>query len=315
MLVNRAYYRVKPLIPRRLQIAVRRWVAARKRSLYRDVWPIDPKAGGASQARCRWPEGKKFALVLTHDVETNKGQEKCREIMLLEKGLGFQSCFNFVARRYEVSRELRHHLIENGFEVGVHGLYHDGRLFESKKIFEKRAILINQYIKEWGSVGFTSPSMHRNPDWIHDLNVEYAQSTFDTDPFEPDPGGQGRIFPFWVNGRGAGIGYVEQPYTLPQDFTLYILLREKNIEIWGKKLDWIADRGGMALLDTHPDYMNCNGKGCGFEEYPMDFYKRFLEYVRVKYEGEYWNPLPREMARFWKENMVEKAAGGSVVLG
>jgi len=146
-------------------------------------------------------------------------------------------------------------------------------------------------------------------DWIHDLNIEYDQSTFDTDPFEPDPEGQARIFPFWVNGRESGIGYVELPYTLPQDFTLYILLKEKNTEIWEKKLDWIADKGGMALLDTHPDYMNCNGKGCGLEEYPRDFYKGFLDYVRVKYEGEYWNALPREMARFWKENMVETAAG------
>ena len=51
-------------------------------------------------------------------------------------------------------------------------------------------------------------------------------------------------------------GYVELPYTLPQDFLLFILLQEKNIDTWKKKLDWIVDHGGMALFIAHPDYMN-----------------------------------------------------------
>src|SRR4029077_1472652 len=54
-------------------------------------------------------------------------------------------------------------------------------------------------------------------------------------------------------------GYVELPYTLPQDFTLFLLLREESPEIWCRKLDWIAGHGGMALVDTHPDYMAVNG--------------------------------------------------------
>lgn len=28
----------------------------------------------------------------------------------------------------------------------------------------------------------------------------------------------------------------------------------------------------MALLITHPDYMNCNRGGCGIEEYLMEFF-------------------------------------------
>ena len=34
---------------------------------------------------------------------------------------------------------------------------------------------------------------------------------------------------------------------------LFILMREKNIDIWKQKLDWIAKHGGMALVNTHPD--------------------------------------------------------------
>jgi len=79
-------------------------------------------------------------------------------------------------------------------------------------------------------------------------------------------------------------------------------MKEKNIAIWKQKLDWIAEHGGMALLNTHPDYMNFDGKKLGLEEYPADYYLEFLEYVKERYKGQYWHVLPREMARFWKNN-------------
>ena len=164
------------------------------------------------------------------------------------------------------------------------------------------------YLKDWKSVGFVSPSMHHNLDWNHELNIEYDASTFDTDPFEPQPDGITTIFPFVVHGTNGQRGYVELPYTLPQDFTLFVIMKEKNIDIWKRKLDWIAEIGGMALLITHPDYMNGNNGRCTSDEYPMEFYREFLDYVKGKYEGRYWNPLPKEMASFWKENCKDNFA-------
>jgi len=96
--------------------------------------------------------------------------------------------------------------------VGVHGLLHDGKLYQSRELFLKRAKRINHYLAQWGAVGFRSPAMHRNLDWIHDLNIEYDASTFDTDPFEPQADGTGTIFPFFVR-KGVGEeGYVEFLY-------------------------------------------------------------------------------------------------------
>jgi len=43
--------------------------------------------------------------------------------------------------------------------------------------------------------------MFHNLKWIHDLNISYDASTFDTDPFEPQHDRAGTIFPFWVNGN------------------------------------------------------------------------------------------------------------------
>src|SRR3990172_562574 len=297
---TRFFYILKPFIPRRVQILLRRALIVIRAPLHKDVWPINERSNKKPEGWSGWPEQKQFAFVLMHDVETNLGQSKCRQLMQLEEEIGFRSSFNFVPERYLVSSKLRQDLVEKGFEIGVHGLKHDGKLFLSRKRFSQQAIHINQYLKGWESVGFVSPSMHSNLDWMHELDIEYDASTFDTDPFEPQPSGMETIFPFTVHGDNGQRGYVELPYTLPQDFTLFVLMKEKNIDIWKKKLDWIVERGGMVLLITHPDYMNGHNGRCTIDEYPMELYKELLNYVKYKYEGQYWHPLPKEIARFWK---------------
>lgn len=301
LLIYRMYYFMKPIFPRRLQLFLRRKMLLRRRESLENIWPIYAEAGKLPENWTRWPGQKQFALVLTHDVETDIGQGKCYKLTSLEKELGFRSSFYFVPERYSVSTDLRQYLTDNGFEIGVHGLFHDGRLFKSSRIFQKRAAQINHYLNEWESIGFRSPAMHHNLGWIHDLNIEYDASTFDTDPFEPQPDGVGTIFPFLVRGNSDQRAYVELPYTLPQDFTLFVLMKEKDIEIWKRKLDWIVKCGGMALLNTHPDYMNFDGNKGEVDEYPVGHYVEFLEYIKRKYEGIYWHILPKEIARFWSK--------------
>ena len=306
MFLNKIFYNLKPFIPRFVQIALRRQVVLYKRKHCGHIWPIDPDAGKTPDKWLGWPDKKRFAMAFAHDVDTQRGHDKCRQLMDLEENLGFKSSFNFVAERYIVSQSLRDEIISRGFEIGVHGLKHDGKLFKSKKIFNKRAERINYYLKEWGADGFTSPSMHHNLDWMHALNIEYDISTFDTDPFEPQPDAVGTIFPFRVRNNSSENGFIELPYTLPQDFSLFVIMMEKNINIWKKKLDWIAAKGGMALVNTHPDYMRFDGEDCSTETYPSNYYKEFLLYVRDKYNGQYWHALPGEIARFWKNTVVMK---------
>lgn len=334
---NWLFYTAKPVIPRRFQIFLRRRLAAYKRRKYDHIWPIDPNSATPPEGWEGWPDGKKFALVLSHDVDTIVGYNKVLDLAALEERLGFRSTFNFVPERYgKVSLNLLDELRRHGFSVGVHGLKHDGKLFLSRRIFERSAVRINAYLSEWKTGGFSSPSMHRNLHWMTALNIDYSICTFDTDPFEPQPDGVGTIFPFLVyrnSGQDAGKGYriqktgdsgenskssperrtqnqessfyIEVPYTLPQDSTLFVILQEKTIGIWKRKLDWVAEKGGMALLNTHPDYMNGSSKW-GLEEYPMRFYEEFLHYIKENYEGRYWHALPKEVARFWREKMVPR---------
>jgi len=264
-------------------------------------WPVDLKANGKPRGWQGWPNQSRFALVLTHDVESARGVGLTPPVMDLESELGFRSSFNFVAEDYLVPPALRARMASNGFEVGLHGIHHNPGLYFSQASFLRNARKINRHLGDWGSVGFRSPAMYRNLEWLHKLDITYDASTFDTDPFEPQPDGAQTIFPFLVNAPDGSSGYVELPYTLAQDFTLFVILREKTIDIWKRKLEWIAENGGMALLITHPDYMHFGDGKKGREQYPASYYKELLVHIKNKYEGLYWHALPRDVARFWKE--------------
>ena len=62
-------------MPRRLQIEARRKYANWQMSRNGHHWPIDPEAGKKPAGWPGWPDGKRFALVLTHDVERAEARE------------------------------------------------------------------------------------------------------------------------------------------------------------------------------------------------------------------------------------------------
>ena len=99
-------------------------------------------------------------------------------------------------------------------------------------------------------------------------------------------------------------GYVELPYTLPQDSTLFLLLREKTPEIWLRKLDWIAENGGMALLNIHPDYLRFAGEPPSPRTYPFGLYADLLRQISQRYAGNFWSAPPAGVARFVRQSVV-----------
>ncbi len=324
------YYHAKPFLPWGFRMAIRRLFAFRKRQRYQATWPIDPSSSLSPSDWSGWPDDKSFAFLLSHDVETQIGYDKIGPLVDLEESLGFRSVVNFIPEgQYRISDQLIKDLKARGFEVGVHGLHHDGKLYNSLVRFNLRSKKINKYLKDWGATGFRSPLMHHNLNWLHALNIAYDASTFDTDPFEPQPDGVKTIFPFWVpkhpeigsqrpevgeqkpEGRPQTSehrtqessstlppsldGYVEIPYTLPQDSTLYLLLKEKTNKIWKEKTAWLSQNGGMAFMNVHPDYIDFNENGSP-STYPVSLYKEYLEHVKAAYGGQYWHATPGEVA-------------------
>jgi len=312
---------LKPLLPRCLRLAGRRVFAKWIRLANTDTWPIDEASAKAPADWLGWPENKKFAFVITHDVEGAVGIAKCQRLAEIEMELGFRSSFNFIPEGgHEVPASLRRWLIEHGFEVGVHDLHHDGKLYRNREAFRKSANTINRYIAEWGAVGYRSGFMLHNYDWHHDLNIAYDASSFDTDPFEPQPDGVRTIFPFWIPlskdtdlgfkadaSKAQRTGYVELPYSLPQDSTLFFVLKEKTPEIWLRKLDWVARHGGMALVNVHPDYIQLPGEAARHQTYPVDHYTQLLRHIRDTYTNTYWHKLPREVATLTYKPLAKPA--------
>lgn len=307
MVLRRVYYSLKPHLPWGLRIGMRRMVARHLRRVTTDRWPIDPAASKQPEGWPGWPGGKKFAVVLTHDVEGLDGLERCRELAEQEIKLGFRSSFNFVPEgTYAQDPALRAWLTQNGFEVGVHDLEHDGRLFSSQAEFERKAERINCYLRNWAAKGFRAGFMLRQLDWLHKLDISYDSSTFDTDPFEPQPEPAGTIFPFWVPAPGAGPdeqgrGYAELPYTLPQDSTLFVVHQERSNAIWRDKLQWVAAHGGMVLLNVHPDYLQFKGRRPEPRRTVLDHYLDLLRFLKTRFPDAYWHALPHQVAAFVRD--------------
>ncbi len=300
-LAKRVYYRVKPFFPQPLAWVLRKWYSNPDRQKFPLQWPVEPRYALFQRELIRqvmlltgynplrfvnfWPDRKRFALVLTHDVEKMEGQGHVRAVADLEESLGFRSSFNFIPERYAIDLELVDDLKRRGFEVGIHGLRHDGKLFLSKSGFDERCDRINACLKEYGAVGFRSPLTHRNPEWMQALKIEYDLSFFDTDPYEPMPGGTMSIFPYFLG------HFVELPYTLMQDYTLASFLKEETPKFWLDKIEFIEQLNGMALVNSHPDYLR--------NDRTWNVYASFLKSMKEK--ESIFHALPRDVARWWRK--------------
>ena len=301
---RRLYYILKPIFPRTFIKFVQCLNAKSAMDAFPLHWSIEERYAqfqweiirqlalemGITSLNFRhfWPGGRRYAVVLTHDIETKKGQAFAGAIADLEESLGFRSSFNFVPERYALDHGLIQELSARGFEIGIHGLKHDGKLYCSKSFYTNRAEQINHYLQEFNAVGFRSPLMHRNPEWLQELQIEYDLSFFDTDPYQSMPGGCMSIWPFFIG------HFVELPYTLAQDCTTCYVLGEKTPRLWLEKLAFIEKYCGMALLNTHPDYL--------LESKIWNLYVAFLNALTER-ENQ-WHALPNEAASWWRKRHI-----------
>ena len=143
------FYFLKPGIPRYVQLKIRRLIAKRIKKIHSKDWPINYNSNNPPENWTGWPGKKKFAVVLRHDVESIYGMKNIDTLIEVEKNLGFKSSFNFSPERYDVPETLIAEIKKKGFEVGLHGLKHDGNYYFSKKEFQKRAVRINKYLRDW----------------------------------------------------------------------------------------------------------------------------------------------------------------------
>ena len=312
----RAYYALKKLIPRGMQLAARRALVRAQGVPAFPAWPSDSsvsrllhfyagcalRAAGLDEGAFTWfwPPGQHAALVLTHDVEGDDGIRLALELADLEEAHGFRSSFNFGAW-YDVDPGVLNELRSRGFEIGMHGLTHDRQLFASREGFQERLPGLRELARELDAVGFRSPATHRVFEWLAELPVDYDCTIPNSDPYEPQPGGCCSIWPYFIG------PVVELPYTLPQDHTVLTLLRHRSPALWLEQAAGIAQSYGLIQCVSHPDpgYLGDADKRAVYAE--------FLQGIAT--QSGVWRALPREVSAWWRQREMTDAGVAGVTHG
>jgi hypothetical protein len=236
-----------------------------------------------------WPDHYKSCLIVTHDVEDREGKEFCHRLMDMDEAFGFRSSFQVVPEeRYKVSRSYLDQITDRGFEVNVHDLKHDGRLFAEHDEFRRRAQRVNQYGREFGAAGFRSGALYRNADWYDALDFQYDMSIPNVAHLDPQRGGCCTVMPYFIGKM------VEIPVTCTQDYTLIHILKDHSLDLWKKQVDLIREHHGLVSVLVHPDYV--------IEPRAQDLYRSLLAYLAEQRDAHHmWAPLPREVAEWWQQ--------------
>jgi hypothetical protein len=297
------YYRLKRFVPRRAQLAARRALIRVQGTPDFPAWPLEQSlvhlvrfyalcllaASGKDELPFDWfwPESHRAAAILTHDVESVEGLRRAVDLADLEEARGLRSSFNIVARWYPLDLGIIEDLLARGFELGVHGVYHDRSMFASRSSFEEQLPIVEEMAERVNASGFRSPATHRVVGWLGELPVEYDCSIPHSDPFEPIPGGCCSLWPFFIG------EVVELPYTLPQDHTLFTLLGRRSIDLWKTQLEAIERLHGLVQVVSHPD------PGYLADRPKRMLYESFLDFLCER--ESLWKPLPRQVAEWWKQ--------------
>jgi hypothetical protein len=315
------YYLLRPLLP----VSIRKYLQRRRLSDWQSLafprWPTDRtveeiherllllslKAKGLQRVPFVWfwPNGARSCAIMTHDVEELAGLNFCSPLMDLDEAAGIRSSFQIVPEvRYPVPGTLLDEIRTRGFELNIHDLNHDGRLYSSRAEFRRRIQRIHQHAREYGALGFRSGVLHRNQAWYDDLEFSYDMSIPNVAHLDPQRGGCCSLMPFFIG------KVLELPVTMIQDYSLFHILNDYSIGIWTRQLNAITENHGLANFIVHPDYI--------IERRARAVYQALLEHLaEVREERKIWIALPREVDRWWRERsqmkIVSDGSGWQIV--
>jgi hypothetical protein len=248
-----------------------------------------------------WPDGAQACAVMTHDVEGPAGADFCGELMDIDDRYGIKSSFQLVPEvRSGDTRPVREEIGRRGFEVNLHDLNHDGRLFDNRPLFLERAALISHYSRAFECRGFRSGAMYRRQEWFDALDISYDMSVPNVAHLEPQRGGCCTVMPYFV-GR-----VLELPSTTVQDYSLFHILGDYTIDLWRQQSESILDQNGLMTFITHPDYL--------IEPRAREVYEQLLAHiVHLRSRRNVWTTVPSEVDRWWRNRsqmrLVASASG------
>ena len=303
--VSKAYYAVRPLLAVGFRKHLQRACLRDWQNIPFPNWPVDRRVEQIFETLLAlslrthsvdeipfvwfWPDGFENCVVMTHDVETEKGRDFVPHLMDLDEANDLVSSFQVVPEgRYEVREAFLSSIRDRGFEINIHDLNHDGSLFADRQRFVRRAERINAYGRMYGADGFRSAILYRNLDWMSVLDFRYDMSVPTAGHLEAQRGGCCSLMPFY-NGR-----ILELPLTTTQDYSLFHILKQNSIDVWKRQIAEITSHHGLVTMIVHPDYIA--------EPREQTIYKSLLRHLNeVRSRGRSWMTLPREVYRWWRD--------------
>lgn len=299
-----AYYRLRPLMGVGLRKHLQRVHASGWRNIHFPHWPVDTSVEQLSEALLLsamkakrvdripfvwfWPQAAKSCVVMTHDVESQKGYGFCRDLMDMDDAHGIKASFQLVPEgSYEVSQSMIWEIRDRGFEVNIQDLNHDGYLFAERAEFLRRVQKINHYGRMYGATGFRAAVLYRNLNWYDALDFSYDMSVPNVAHLDPQRGGSCTVMPYFVG------DVLEIPLTTTQDYTLFHLLGDYSLDLWKAQAGTIQAKNGLLSFLVHPDYI--------VEEKSRSVYRELLRWLRdTAAQGNLWLALPGDVDRWWR---------------
>lgn len=304
-LARKSYYCVRPFLGDTLRRYLQKMYLWRWDKIAFPSWPVDITVDRIHQKlfalslkaqglKCApfiwfWPDGFSSCAIMTHDVEEETGRDFCGRLMDVDESFGFRSSFQLVPEsRYLVANHLLDDIRSRGFEVNIHDLKHDGRLYAERSEFLRRVKRINGYARKFGADGFRSGILYRNADWFDAFEFSYDMSLPNVAHLDPQRGGCCTVMPFFVG------DILELPLTCTQDYTLFQILGDYSTELWETQIALIQKQHGLISFIVHPDYIA--------DERALGTYQNLLGYLaRLRQEEGVWTPLPGEVAAWWRQ--------------
>jgi hypothetical protein len=301
---RKLYYGLRPFTSLAIRKQIQKFHARNWRNQSFPKWPVDTtvenicetlllksmEAKGVNRTPFVWfwPDGASGCLTMTHDVETSTGRDYCENLMDVDDSFGIKAAFGIVPEeRYEVPSGLLNVMRRRGFEVAVQDLNHDGRLFDSKEEFLRRAKIINRYGREYSAKGFRAAVLYRKPEWYDALEFAFDMSVPNVAHLDPQRGGCCTVMPFFIG------DLLEIPVTTIQDYTLFHVLGERSIDLWKAQAELILGKNGLMSFIVHPDYV--------MERDTWHVYERLLGYLQeLRGKTPIWCALPADVDSWWR---------------
>jgi hypothetical protein len=244
-----------------------------------------------------WPKGKKAALVVSHDVDTDwlfDNPKWIERICKLESSFGVQGawyCVPMYSQGNNAERGLNH-LKDLGCEIGCHGYNHDAKWpLLTGGSFQNRVDVVKRFRDRWDMRGFRSEWLWRTPSFLQKISEIFSYDTSvptRSMSFTSKSGnGCGSIMPYLTEG-----GMVELPVTMPLD-------EQRHFEglsvdtFWSQQTERaenILSRGGLVSLVLHPQpHQAANDE-------TLYAFEKTLE--RLTSNNDFWIARPDSVAQF-----------------